>query len=204
VTAREEERRRIRRDLHDGLGPVLASLTLQTDMTVDLVYSDPDEAVTILKKMRAKAQTAVADIRLLVHGLRPPALDELGLEGAIRQYLASLEPNELKFTVDIPETLPALPAAVEVAAYRIAQEAISNVTSHAQATAGTVRLTVDGELSLEVIDDGLGLPEDRSLGIGLHSMSERAAELGGTCIVENLPTRGVRVIALLPINDPET
>jgi signal transduction histidine kinase len=143
----------------------------------------------------------VADIRLLVHGLRPPALDELGLAGAIRQYVATLGPNDLTINVDVPETLPALPAAVEVAAYRIAQEAINNVTSHAQSTSCTVRLVFDGQLSLEIIDDGIGLPQDGSMGIGLVSMSDRAAELGGTCITESVPNGGTRVIARLPVNN---
>jgi signal transduction histidine kinase len=203
VTAREEERRRIRRDLHDGLGPVLAALTLQADTAVDLVYDDPDEAATVLKKMRTKAQTAVADIRQLVYGLRPPALDELGLADAIRQYSTSLEPNNLTIAVEAPDRLPALPAAVEVAAYRIAQEAIGNVTRHAQATSCTVRLVLDGDLFLEIMDDGIGLPEDRSPGIGLWSMKERAAELGGTCTIESPSGGGVMVRARLPLNGQE-
>jgi signal transduction histidine kinase len=200
VAAREEERRRIRRDLHDGLGPVLAALTLQADTAVDLVYDDPDEAVTVLKKIRTRAQTAVVDIRHLVYGLRPPALDELGLTGAIRQYMTSLEPNDLTFTVEVPDLLPVLPAAVEVAAYRIAQEAISNVTRHAQASLCAVSLFLDGDLCLEIIDDGIGIPEDRSPGIGLLSMQERAAELGGTCMIESPSGGGARVLARLPIN----
>jgi signal transduction histidine kinase len=201
VTAREEERRRIRRDLHDGLGPALASITLQADTSVDLVYSNPDEAVSILKKMRELAQTAVSDIRLLVQGLRPPALDELGLAGAIRQHMAGLERSDLAISVESPERLPPLPAGVEVAAYRIAMEAISNVARHAGATSCTVRLAVDGELLLEIIDDGAGLPENGSIGIGLRSMSERAAELGGSCLAERLPGGGTRVLARLPLNE---
>jgi signal transduction histidine kinase len=202
VTAREEERRRIRRDLHDGLGPALASITLQADTAVDLVPGDPDEAVAILEKMRALAQTAVADIRLLVHGLRPPALDELGLAEAIRQHIAGLGPSDVSFAVEAPERLPTLPASVEVAAYRIAQEAISNVTRHARATSCIVRLDLGEELSLQIIDDGTGLPEGRSMGIGLRSMSERAAELGGTCIAEGIPSGGTTVVARLPLNGP--
>jgi signal transduction histidine kinase len=201
VTAREEERRRIRRDLHDGLGPVLASLTLQADTTMDLVHSDPDEAVEVLKKIRAKAQTAVNDVRLLVHDLRPPALDELGLSGAIRQYVANLETGSLIIDVDAPESLPKLPAAVEVAAYRIVQETVNNVIHHANSTSCTVRLTFNDELDLEVSDNGIGLPDSRSEGFGTQSLSERAAELGGTCTIESVPTGGTRVHARLPLND---
>jgi signal transduction histidine kinase len=201
VTAREEERRRIRRDLHDGLGPVLAALTLQADTAVDLVYDDPEEAMTVLRRMRAKAQTAVVNIRHLVYGLRPPALDELGLTDALHQYGASLEHSDLIIDVEAPDHLPALPAAVEVAAYRIAQEAIGNVVHHARATSCTVRLVLNGDLLLvEIIDDGVGLPANRSPGIGLQSMKERAAELNGTCAIESLPGEGVRVQAKLPLN----
>jgi signal transduction histidine kinase len=201
VTAREEERRRIRRDLHDGLGPVLASLTLQADTTMDLVHSDPDEAVEVLKKIRAKAQTAVNDVRLLVHGLRPPALDELGLCGAIKQHVSNLETANLVIDVETPESLPKLPAAVEVAAYRIVQEAVNNVILHAGSTSCTVRLTLDNELDLEVSDNGIGLPESGSNGFGTQSLSERAAELGGTCTIESVPTGGTKVHARLPLND---
>ncbi len=201
VTAREEERRRIRRDLHDGLGPVLASLTLQADTTMELVRSDPDEAVEVLMKIRAKAQTAVNDVRLLVHDLRPPALDELGLSGAIHQYVANLETGSLIIDVDTPESLPKLPAAVEVAAYRIVQETVNNVIHHANSTSCTVRLTFNDELDLEVIDNGIGLPESRSEGFGMQSLSERAVELGGTCTIESMPTGGTRVHARLPLND---
>lgn len=205
VTAREEERRRIRRDLHDGLGPVLAALTLQADTAVDLVYDDPDEATTLLKKMRAKAQAAVADIRHLVYGLRPPALDELGLTGALRQYSASLELGELIIDIDAPSPLPALPAAVEVAAYRIAQEAIGNVVCHAQATLCTMRLALEDDLFLvEIIDNGVGLPGYGSPGIGIWSMKERAAELGGKCTIESLSGGGVRVRVGLPLNGQES
>ncbi len=125
----------------------------------------------------------------------------MGLAGAIRQYVAGLEPGVLAFAVEAPQKLPPLPAGVEVAAYRIAQEAISNVTRHSGATWCTVQLAVDGDLRLEIVDDGAGLPEKGSLGIGLRSMSERAAELGGTCLAERLPGGGTRVLARLPLND---
>jgi signal transduction histidine kinase len=203
VTAREEERRRIRRDLHDGLGPVLASLTLQADTTLDLVHSDPDEAVEVLKKIRNKAQAAVEDIRVLVNGLRPPTLDELGLVGAIRQYIANLQPGNLVIDLDTPEYLPKLPAAVEVAAYRIVQEAVNNVIQHANSTSCTVRLALNEDLCLEIVDNGLGLPEKKTRGVGMESLNERAAELGGECRIETLRNGGSRVRVKLPINGQE-
>jgi signal transduction histidine kinase len=201
VTAREEERRRIRRDLHDGLGPVLASLTLQADTAMDLVRNDPDEAVALLQKILTKAQKSVIDIRHLVYGLRPPALDELGLEGAIHQFISSLGPGDLSFTVEMSGNLSALPAAVEVATYRIAQEAVNNVVSHSRATSCIVRLTLDDELCLEITDNGTGLPDDRRMGIGLQSMRDRAAELGGTCGIQTTLSGGTRVFARLPLNE---
>jgi signal transduction histidine kinase len=203
VAAREEERRRIRRDLHDGLGPVLASITLQAGTAMELVRSDPDEATALLQKITTKAQFSVSDIRRLVYGLRPPTLDELGLEGAIGQFISSMGPGDLRFTIETPEKLPALPAAVEVAAYRIVQEAVTNIVNHAQATSCFVRLTIENELSLEITDNGIGLPDGRSTGIGLRSMRERASELGGACWIESAPAGGTKVFAQLPLVDPK-
>ena len=127
--------------------------------------------------------------------MRPPALDELGLAGAIRQHIAGLESNELTFTVDIPDSIQTLPAAVEVAAYRITQEAVNNVTRHAQATNCTVRLRLNGDLRLEILDDGAGMSENITEGMGLSSMKERAAELGGTCTIESVTPTATRVVA---------
>ena len=203
VATREEERRRIRRDLHDGLGPVLASITLQAGTAMDLVRSDPAEATALLQKITAKAQKSVIEIRHLVYGLRPPALDELGLEGAIGQFISSMGPGDLLFTIETPDELPTLPAAVEVAAYRIVQEAITNIVNHAQATSCFVRLTGENELCLEITDNGIGLPDGRSTGIGLRSMRERASELGGACWIESAPGGGTKVFARLPLVDPK-
>jgi signal transduction histidine kinase len=219
VTGREEERRRIRRDLHDGLGPVLASLALEADTAQDLVQSDPDEVRAILADITAQAQTAVSDIRRLVYDLRPPALDELGLVGATRQHVAGIYASGLSFHVDLPQTLPPLSAAVEVAAYRITQEALNNVVRHAGATTCTVRLAIASDevqgvwsapvdplahspaltaLQVEIVDNGRGIPPESQAGVGLPSMRERAAELGGRCTIESLPAGGTQVMAWLP------
>nr|MDP9473932.1 sensor histidine kinase [Chloroflexota bacterium] len=151
---------------------------------------------------------SIADIRRLVYELRPPALDELGLVAAIRQRAAqcalaeSTEENRnLRVEVDAPEPLPPLPAAVEVAAYRIVEEALTNVVRHASARICVVRLAIEeGSLCLEVADDGLGLPAERTAGIGLLSMRERAAELGGACTIESITTGGTQVLARLPLS----
>lgn len=200
VTAREEERRRIRRDLHDGLGPALASLTLKLDAARNLLSRDPHATDQLLAELKTQTQIAIADIRRLVYDLRPPALDELGLVVAIRERAMQYDNRDgLRVCMDAPENLPPLPAAVEVAAYRIALEGLTNAARHAQARACVLRLCLNGELEVEVMDDGVGMRPDTRAGVGLTSMRERAAELGGTCVIEPRPSGGTRVVARLPL-----
>jgi signal transduction histidine kinase len=210
VTAREEERRRLRRDLHDGLGPALAAHTLKLGSVRALLQRDPAAADRLLADLESDIQSSLTDIRRLVYNLRPPSLDELGLLGAIRESAAQYgwlgekgrngsEPQRLHIVVEAPERLPPLPAAVEVAAYRIVQEALTNVVRHAQAKSCRIKLSLDKSLRLELTDDGRGLPPERQPGVGLASMRERAQELGGSCQVENRPEGGVRVLAWLPL-----
>ncbi len=202
VTAREEERRRIRRDLHDGLGPALASLTLKADAARNLLSTDPGAADALLAELKTQTQFAIADIRRLVYELRPPALDELGLVSAIREQAAQYNAiNGLHVSVIAPENQwPLLPAAVEVAAYRIVMEALTNVARHAHASNCQVRIVYDGALTLEIVDDGIGVSSTPHAGVGLQSMRERAAELGGACIVESMAGNGgTRVFARLPL-----
>ena len=211
VAAREEERRRLRRDLHDGLGPQLASQTLTLDAARKLLRRDPETAETLLAAAGAHAQDAIADIRRLVYELRPPALDELGLVGALRTQEAQLAPMGLRLTLDAPARLPPLSAAVEVACYRIVQEALTNVARHAHAHACTVRLSMRAgatapaeasdarSLYVEIGDDGVGLPAQPRAGVGLRSMRERAEELGGDCLVVSSPGQGTLITAQLPL-----
>jgi signal transduction histidine kinase len=209
VLAREEERRRLRRDLHDGLGPRLAALTLRIETARERLASDP-LADELLGDLSTSTEDAVADIRRLVYSLRPPALDDLGLAAALHQASESYGSGGPAFSLEAPDQLPALPAAVEVAAYRIAQEAIANVVRHAHARHCIIRLTVNitiCHLLIEVEDDGRGLPPDTIPGIGLHSMRERAEELGGTCEIQPRTSGGTLVRALLPfqsIRDADT
>jgi signal transduction histidine kinase len=210
VEAREEERRRLRRDLHDGLGPQLSSQALTIDAVRKLMRRDPDAAEELLLDLKADAQDAITDIRRLVYGLRPPALDDLGLLGALRETAEQYSVKGLSVSVQAPEKLPPLSAAVEVAAYRIAQEALTNVVRHAEASTCTVSLAIGeaGVLCLEVRDDGRGIPdpqEDSSVraGVGLTSMRERASELGGSLLVEPLPEGGTRVCVWLPLPKEE-
>jgi signal transduction histidine kinase len=198
VLAREEERRRIRRDLHDELGPSLASQTFQFDTVLELLASDPTAAAELLTTLKQRNQSLVSDVRRLVYELRPPALDELGLLGALRAHFDQITSPVITLTA-APDPLPILPAAIEVAAYRIALEAVNNVIRHAQANHCAVMLTIKSNvLSLTIEDDGAGMPSGKTAGIGLRSMRERAEEVGGTFGVET-PSGGVRVTAILPI-----
>lgn len=155
----------------------------------------------MLKELKTQTQSAIADIRRLVYDLRPPALDELGLVGALREYASRSRSDELDISLDVAEPLPPLSAAAEVAAYRIATEALTNVQRHAHARQCRVSLGVNGDLQLEIQDDGTGLPETFHAGVGVTSMRERAAELGGTCVVENAAGGGTRVSATLPVEN---
>jgi signal transduction histidine kinase len=199
VAAREEERRRLRRDLHDGLGPQLASQTLLIDTALRLLPNDLDGAVELLQRLKSQSQGAIADIRRLVYALRPPALDDLGLVEALREQAMQYVQSDVQIVVVAPSSLPPLPAAVEVAVYRIAQEALTNVIRHAQARMCTIEIVAGPELVLSIADDGRGLPADRRMGVGLSSMHERAAELGGRLAIEPRLGGGTQVRAWLPL-----
>lgn len=201
VTAQEEERRRLRRDLHDGVGPTLASLSQRIDTASELVDSDPEKGKRLLKDLKGQVKETVAEIRRLVYALRPPVLDEFGLVSAIREHVAQYSgPNGMTISIDATEPLPALPAAVEVAAYRIIMEAFTNIVKHAGAGVCQIRIKIEAaSLVLEIFDDGKGLTANPRAGIGLTSMRERAAELGGECVIENIPAGGTSVRARLPI-----
>ena len=203
VFAREEERKRIRRDLHDGLGPALASLSMNLQISKQFILKNPTRAEEMVVASAQSVQDAMADIRRLVYDLRPPALDDLGLEGALRQQIGQM----LGITTQIHiSPLESLPAAIEVAIYRITCEALNNVAKHAQASQVQFNLYQDQTgVLLEITDNGIGLHapngigffETRVGGLGLHSMRERAVELGGKFELET--QNGTRVLAWLPV-----
>ncbi len=198
VQMREEERRRIRRDLHDGLGPALAGLTFTLEAVRNLTESDLQRADELLVSATEQVQTMIGDVRRLIYGLRPPTLDQLGLAASLRGLAAQESSNGTSVTIDAPSAIPPLPAAVEVAAYWIAQEALTNVKRHAHARTCRVRVTVETiALGLEIADDGGGFTSG-SAGIGLHTMQERAAEVGGTCEIGPRTGGGTLVRASLP------
>ncbi len=211
LAAREEERRRLRRDLHDGLGPSLAGIVMGLDVVrSSLGRGDAERADHLVGTVAGQARAAVDDVRRLVDGLRPPALDDLGLVGALGALLPTGPRSEqgrrygdapgapaLDVTTD--GELSALPAAVEVAAYRIAAEAVTNAVRHAGASSVRVHLTTTPtELTVVVRDDGVGIDPDARRGVGLGSMRERAAELGGWCTVAPAAA-GTEVVAVLPL-----
>lgn len=197
VISREEERRRIRRDLHDGLGPVIASLAMQADLAREFLHSDPDQTEKMLVDITTKTQGVISEIRRLVYDLRPPAMDELGLLGALKAHASQLQ-QKIIIEISAPESLPALPAAVEVAVFRIAQEALNNVLRHSNAHQCRLNLSFSDQLQLEICDDGVGLPANAGTGLGLVSMRERAEELGGEFMAEPVDIAGTRILVKLP------
>ncbi|QZY27874.1 sensor histidine kinase [Nocardioides coralli] len=199
LEAREDERRRLRRDLHDGLGPQLAGIVMGLDVVgSSLSRGETDHAAELARRTTDQARTAVADVRRLVRGLRPPALDELGLVGALESLVATTSPGGAAVTVRAQGDLTDLPAAVEVAAYRIVAEAVTNARRHADAR--RVEVVLDGTsevLRVHVCDDGAGIAPGTPSGVGSVSMRERATELGGWCRVSS-STRGTTVRLELP------
>jgi signal transduction histidine kinase len=197
VLAREEERRRLRRDLHDGLGPSLAGHLLRLDLIAAKLRHDTSAAADV-DQLREELRVTMLDVRRVVEGLRPPALDELGLAGAVRQVAARLTGGtSTGITIHVGE-LPPLPAALEVATYRIFAEAVTNVVRHAKASTCTVRISAgSGRLRLEVRDDGCGVQDRPAAGHGLQTMRERAEELRGRLSVRSAD--GTVVVAEFPL-----
>lgn len=197
VNARAEERRRLRRDLHDGLGPQLVSLALKLEAERNRAGRE-EELRGTLAELAGQTRTVIADVRRLVYALRPPALDELGLVDALGQAGQAVAEG-MQFEFDRPDELPPLPAAVEVAAYRITQEALNNVVRHSGARRCRLALSLAvGGLRLEISDDGSGIPAGAPAGIGLSSMRERAEELGGHLELDTAEGGGTRLAAFLP------
>ncbi|AGZ41098.1 sensor histidine kinase [Actinoplanes friuliensis] len=201
VSAIEEERRRLRRDLHDGTGPRLTGIAYAADAARNILGRDPDRAAQLLAGVRAEAGEAIVEVRRLVEGLRPPSLDQVGLEQSVRQHAQHLlhsDGRPMAVEVRVPAELPALTAAVEVTAYRIVVEALTNASRHSHGHQATVTLSADEPaLVVEIHDDGPG-DDAWDPGDGMTSMRERAEMLGGT-LTAGPDTTGGRVIARLPL-----
>jgi len=204
VITREAERQRLRRDLHDGLGPALASLPLKIDAAIDLMTLRPEKSMDLLLEVKGQSQALVGDVREIVHNLRPPALDELGLAAALTGAISQTHnrSNSTKFMVDAAELPRHLPAAVESASYRIVMEAATNVMKHAHADHCWIQLEIaeaPSHLMISVADNGVGLPQPIVPNVGLGSMRERAEELGGTFSIGVRSEGGTRVRVYLPL-----
>jgi signal transduction histidine kinase len=199
VVAREEERRRLRADLHDGVGPALAGTAHQLDaLARRIAAAGQPELAERARAVRDRLRQTVTDLRSVVHGLRPPILDQLGLTGALRDLTAGFETPAC--SAEFGDGLDAVPAAVEVAAYAIAAEAVANAVRHSAASevrlVGQVR---GGDVVVEVRDNGCGMPVHPHAGVGLRSMGERAGEVGGRVDVLPHPGGGTVIRATLPV-----
>lgn len=200
VLAREAERSRLRRELHDGLGPLLGGVKLRLETARNWVERDPARALEPLDTAIREQRDIIDEIRRIVHDLRPPALDDLGLVRALGQIAERLSGNGLTATVTGALPPDGLSAAVEVAAYRIVSEALTNVSRHACASTAQAVFDFDEhDLHIEVRDDGVGLAPESASGVGRRSMRERAAELGGTLVVTAAEGGGTVVRARLPL-----
>jgi signal transduction histidine kinase len=201
VSAREEERRRLRRDLHDGVGPTLTGVSLGLRTAVrqlDRADVDPSHpAPALLARLADEVDGVVHEIKQIVRDLRPTALDQLGLIGAVAEFSRKLA-GDLDIRLSLPATPTPLPAAVEIATYRIVTEALTNVVRHAHAARCWLRIATDDQVEIDVIDDGIGIDLRRPDGVGLTAMRERAAELGGAVRFVRGTTSGTHLHVRLP------
>jgi signal transduction histidine kinase len=200
VSAREEERRRLRRDLHDGLGPSLTGISLGLRTAVGQLerhQGEGTEAIVLLRRLADEIDATVVEVKRIVRDLRPSALDQLGLVGAITEFARTLD-DAVQVHLDLPRQEPALPAAVEVATYRIVTEALTNVVRHAAAASCWLRIETGTAVDIDVVDDGIGVAPGSPTGVGLAAMRERAEELGGTVTLAANPPHGTRVHVRLP------
>ncbi len=199
VNAREEERRRLRRDLHDGLGSSLASMTLHLNEALRHHREQPERSKQALETVQQQMRESISDIRRLVYSLRPPTLDEFGLAFALQELIMQVQSSSLQISLEGTDRELALSAASEVAVYRIVQEALTNVVRHARASKCQIRLNEeDGMLHIRISDNGRGMPAHVKPGIGMRSIRERAEELGGTFELESVPGNGTRIHIRLP------
>ncbi|GIF96941.1 sensor histidine kinase [Catellatospora citrea] len=201
VTVLEEERRRLRREIHDGLGPTLASASMRLELGRSLIGTDPAAAERILADLAEIHRAVVGDVRQIIDGLRPTVLDHLGLPAALRELVDRIS-GGTRTRLDCTIGADPIPAAVEVAAYRIVSEALTNVVRHAAAEHCAVSVWRDGDLYIEVTDDGRGMAPDYRPGMGVTSIRERCLELGGRAVITAASPHGTVVRCRLPIAVP--
>ena len=202
VSAREEERRRLRRDLHDGIGPALTGVSLGLRTAVrQIERSASADAVSparaLLERVADEVDSVVVELKRIVRDLRPTALDQLGLVGAVAEFTRTVD-HDLQIHLTLPPAPVELPAAVEVATYRIVTEAVTNVVRHARAASCWLTIAAGTTVEIDVVDDGIGIGDGAAAGVGLTAMRERASELGGTVSLLPNDPRGTRVHVRLP------
>jgi signal transduction histidine kinase len=202
VSAREEERRRLRRDLHDGLGPALTGVSLGMRTAVRQLQrtADPDGLLPtrlLLTRAADEVDALVGEVKRIVRDLRPTALDQLGLVDAVAEFTRTFA-DDLEIHLSMPSTPVELPAAVEVATYRIVTEAVTNVVRHAHAARCWLTISTGSTIDIDVVDDGVGVDDSAPDGVGWTAMRERAAELGGSVQVTAHRPHGTRVHVRLP------
>jgi two-component system sensor histidine kinase UhpB len=204
LTAAEAERKRIALELHDGTAQQLAGLRIRLRLVRDL--DDPTARAAQLEQVSREIGEAIEEVRRMAMNLRPQALDVLGLAPAIESHARSLaEAADLSLDLKLDPLVGALDSEIELALYRILQEALSNVVRHSGASKVRIDLRRggNGEAEMSVEDDGAGFHVERILGdeargLGLLGMQERAGYIGGSVHVESSPGRGTRVLVLAP------
>ena len=201
VIVAEKERQRLQRDLHDGLGTELSAQMIKIGTARAQVHREPDRADELLMDVEQKLVDAVGEVRRLIHNLRPPVLEQLGFFKTLQILVEEHQMRDFNITLQLPETTYRIPPAVEIAAYRIVQEAITNVIKHANATNCHIDIVLGENLELHVSDSGIGIPEAFTRGVGLRSMRERAEELGGSLEVGRRPEGGTQISAMLPLHN---
>lgn len=204
ATIQEEERRRVARELHDGVGSALAGLNIRLHRVGRHLERDHDPMAAEVKELAVETQTSIHDIRRLVYDLRPVALDELGLLAALEEYVARFQLDHgLRVALIVPESLARLPAAVETTLFRIAQEALANVARHAQARHVELRLFCGpSAVAMHIADDGRGFQQQAALSgdhTGLWSMQKRVEQFGGCFLIDSVPGAGTRITVEIPL-----
>lgn len=203
VAATLAERERLRRDLHDGLGPSLSGIALGLEAADHALDGDLSTTRDLLARTRTEAEGAVREIRRVIDGLRPSALDQHSLADAVRETASGLglgQPGRPSFALEVRDLPPRLAASVEEAAFRIVAESLTNVVRHSGARTCRVRLSrSNGDLCVAIRDDGGGVLTPRADGVGLDSMRRRASEIGGHLSVDLARPHGTVVTALLPL-----
>jgi signal transduction histidine kinase len=203
------ERFRVLREIHDGIGPILTGMAFGLRAARNLLGRDEESAARLLAQLEEELHGAIIELRRLTDEIRPSALEQFGLVEAIRLHAMNLssrvsgaDGGELRIDVHAHGDLASLTGPIRVAVYRIICEALTNTARHSRAHSCAVWLRLDGDLTVEIVDDGIGIPGGEApswSGIGLRSMRDRAAELGGAWAIEPGVPGGTRVAATFPI-----